>query len=89
MTKQRGLIDSSVGFQAGKESRVPKRRSSSNKSGPGSEKLDGTPRVLNNFASVSKFGEFNSVNGAVRRGREPAEEAVNSETIKKEKESLE
>jgi len=88
VAKQRGLVDSSVGFQAGKESRAPKRRSSGNKSGPGSAKLDGTPKVLKHFASVSKFGEFNSVNGAIRRGREPNEKAVNSETIKKEKESL-
>ena len=50
--------------------------------------MDGTTKVLKHFASVGKFGEFNSVNGTIRRRREPEEEAVNSETVKEEAESL-
>jgi len=86
--EQRSLINIGIGFQGGKESRVAQGGSSCDESGTSGEELNRTPKVLENFTSFDKFSKFNSVDGAVGRGREPEEETVNSEFIEKKIESL-
>jgi len=88
VAEQRSLINIGIGFQGGKESRVAQGGSSCDESGTSGEELNRTPKVLDNFTSFDKFSEFNSVDGAVGRGREPEKETMNAETIEKKIESL-
>jgi hypothetical protein len=88
VAEQRSLVNTGIEFQGRKESRVAQGGSSCNKSGTGSEKLNRTPKVLENFTSFDEFGEFNSVDGAVGGGREPEKETMFPETVEEKLESL-
>ena len=89
VAEQRSLVNIGIGFQGrNQKSRVAQGGSACNKSGTSSEKLNRTPKVLENLSSFEKFSEFNSVDGAVGRGRKPEKETMNAEFIEKKIESL-